>query len=121
MNQGKQFFVFIVVGVFTAVVDVSAMEWLIYSGQHYGIAASIGFTLGLVVNYFCHSHFTFSVRVSSESMLRFGFVVFINYLITMFFIFVSQRFLGSVLIGKIASLPVVAMNGFMLSRYWVFK
>jgi hypothetical protein len=33
----------------------------------------------------------------------------------------SVALLGIPLAGKLVSLPVVALNGFVLSKYWIFK
>ena len=48
-------------------------------------------------------------------------VLLLNYLITLFFVALSEHFLDSIVIGKIASFPVVAVNGFLWGKYWVFK
>lgn len=116
-----QFMVFVLIGVVSAVVDIASMEALIYAGFHYGIGASLGFVVGLAVNYLGHARVTFRAASSSATMLRFGVVVLVNYLITMVFVFFAQRWLGNALVGKISSLPVVAVNGFLWSRYWVFR
>ena len=58
--------------------------------------------------------------VSLSTVIRFLVVVGINYLITILFVTVAYSTLGNALIGKIISLPFVAVNGFLLSKYWVF-
>jgi len=117
----RQFAVFVCVGALSAAVDISAMQALIHWGVQYGVAATASFFIGLAVNYACHARVTFKVRGSAATMVKFGVVVFLNYLITIALIVVSRHLLDSVMIGKIASLPVVAANGFFLSRHWVFR
>ena len=75
----------------------------------------------MVVNYWGHARVTFRAASSGATMSRFGVLVLVNYLLTMLFVVVAQRWLGNALIGKIASLPVVAVNGFLWGRYWVFR
>lgn len=117
----QQFLIYITVGVVCALIDIGAMQGLIYLGYHYGLAASLGFALGLVVNYILHATLTFRAPSSMPTIIKFMVIVIGNYLVTMAFIFGSQRFLGGVLVGKVASLPVIAVNGFLFSKYWVFR
>lgn len=117
----RQFMVFVVIGVLSALVDIACMEGLIFTGLHYGMATSVGFALGLVVNYIGHARVTFRAPSSAMTMIKFGIIVLANYLITMAFVIGFLHWFGSVLAGKVASLPVVAINGFLWSRYWVFK
>lgn len=117
----RQFLVFVGVGILSALIDIATMEGLIQLDIHYGLAVSVGFSVGLIFNYICHARVTFRASSSMLTVVKFGAVVFINYLITITFVVGSQHWLGSVLAGKVASLPVVAVNGFLWSRYWVFK
>lgn len=117
----RQFLVFVGGGIFSAIVDVAAMQILLLLDIHYSVAVFGGFALGLTVNYICHARVTFGGSSSVATMARFGLVVLMNYLITMGCVIFSQHMLASVLIGKIASLPMVAVNGYLWSRYWVFR
>jgi len=47
--------------------------------------------------------------------------VLINYLLTIAMVFFSFSIFQNALIGKIISLPFVAINGFYLSKRWVFR
>ncbi|MDF3838059.1 GtrA family protein [Cupriavidus basilensis] len=117
----RQFIIFVGVGILSAAIDIAAMQTLIHWGIQYGAAVSAGFGIGLVFNYACHARITFRARSSIRTAFRFGIVVLSNYFITLAFVVISQHLFGSVMIGKIASLPVVAANGFILSRHWVFR
>lgn len=119
----RQFMVFVMVGVVSALIDVSVMQALLHAGVHLTIATAAGFGLGLVANYLLHSKVTFQhhATMSAAAMTKFALVVLVNFGITLAFVYLSQRFVGSALAGKLASLPVVAINGFVLSKFWVFR
>lgn len=117
----RQFSVFVGVGVLSALVDVGTMLGLTFLGVHYGLAASVGFAVGLVVNYIFHARVTFRAATSVGTAGRFGVIVLLNYIITIGFVFSFQHLFGIPLVGKLLSLPVVAINGYFWSRCWVFK
>ena len=116
-----QFLVYVAVGVLSALIDIGAMQTLMYVGVHYGVATSAGFALGLAVNYRSHAKFTFKAVRSHKSAFRYGVLVLANYVLTLTFVVAAERWLASALIGKIISLPVIAVSGFLWSRSWVFK
>lgn len=116
----RQFLVFCAVGGISAVIDVGVMQFLIYSGFNYGLAASIGFFTSLIFNFICQARLTFKAVSSVETVLKFGCLLVANYLVTMAFVICSQHFFSQALLGKLFSLPVVAVNSFFWSRYWVF-
>lgn len=113
--------VYVAGGVTCAVLDIGLMQVLIAQGTNHVMAASAGFILGLVVNYAFHARLTFNAATSLASISRFLSVVVINYLLTIAFVSLSFSLFENALIGKIASLPMIAINGFLLSKYWVFK
>jgi len=117
----QQFLIFVCVGVVSALIDIATMQALIRVGVHYAVATTLGFVAGLVANYVLHSRLTFKSASSLHSMLKFGLVVSVNYGITLVCVWASQRWLGGTMAGKLLSLPLVAGNGFLLSRYWIFK
>lgn len=119
--MSRQFFVFVAVGFASAVIDVGVMQLLIKSGVHYAASASFGFAISLVFNYFCQARITFKAVSSFGTMVRFGCLVVMNYIITMILVICSQHFFDDALVGKVLSLPVIAVNSFLWSRYWVFS
>lgn len=119
-RSAQQLMVFVSVGVVCVAIDISVLQGLVYLGTNYPVAVSLGFAAGLAANYFGHAKVTFKVSCGKSALFRFVVVVFVNYLITMLFVYLSMSMLNSVLIGKILSLPVVALNGYVLSRVWVF-
>lgn len=116
-----QFLVFVTGGVLCALIDVGLMQGLLMSGAAPLTAASAGFLAGLLVNYLFHAKVTFKQLSSSTTVARYLCVVAVNYLITLALVALAQHWFGMAIIGKLASLPVVAVNGYFLSKHWVFK
>jgi putative flippase GtrA len=121
MHIGRQFVVFVGVGLFCAMIDIGAMQLTMLVGRHYFFATSVGFILGLIANYALHAKVTFNAGGSPTVMLKFLTVVILNYLITLMFVFTSVQWMQNALVGKVMSLPLVAVIGFLLSRFWIFK
>ncbi len=117
----SQFVVFIAGGALSALVDIGSMALCLHSGVGALMSVTTGFVSGLVVNYLFHVRLTFASRMNLSSLLRFLTLVGVNYGITLGFVFASQSMIESTMIGKVASLPIVAINGFLLSKFWAFK
>jgi putative flippase GtrA len=116
-----QFLVFVAGGALCAVLDIGVMQLLIAKQFNSVMATSIGFLTGLLVNYAFHAKITFKNLTTALTFFRFVCVVGANYLITIGFVTLAMALLDSALAGKLASLPVVAVNGYLLSKYWIFK
>ena len=119
--MSRQFVVYVIGGVICALVDIGLMQLLLMKGLPATAAASAGFAAGLLVNYAFHSRVTFSAEASPARFARYLCLVCINWLLTLACVALAQSTLGSPLAGKILSLPLVAVNGYLLGRYWIFK
>jgi putative flippase GtrA len=117
----RQLFVFLVVGSLSAALDVGVMTLLLYLGAAYQLATSVGFVTGLLFNYLTHSNVTFRSEVSMVSMFKYIIIVILNYILTLVFVTGSVHLTDNPLIGKIASLPVVAVLGYIFGRSWIFR
>ncbi|MGK5066914.1 GtrA family protein [Janthinobacterium sp. RT4P48] len=118
----RHFSIFVGGGLLSAVVDIGVLKALLVAGATSPLAVAGGFLAGLIVNYLFHQNLTFKSRASLQKACRFLIVVGINYLMTLGFVYLSDNVMGlGVIVGKICSLPFVAANGFLLSKYWVFK
>jgi putative flippase GtrA len=117
----RQFIVFIGVGLTCAIIDVGLMQMLIFFNVHYVVAASTGFAAGFVANFLMHASVTFNAKYSHRVLGRFIIVVFVNYLLTILFVSFFHEWLDMAVLGKVLSLPLVAVNGFFLSKHWVFR
>lgn len=116
----RQFGVYVAVGVLTAIVDIGLMQLLLMAGFDHRVAVSAGFVVGLLFNYVTHQRVTFKATHSRRSVWRFVVLLLLNYGLTLGCVEVGIQAVDSVLAGKLLSLPLVALNGFMLGRYWVF-
>ena len=116
-----QFMVFIAGGILSAIVDVCILQTMIIIGYGHILPVTVGFVGGLIVNFAFHVKLTFNSLTSFLILVRFLLVVMVNYLITVAFVMISFSMIESVLVGKIVSLPIIAMNGFLLCKYWVFN
>ncbi len=116
-----QFLIFVAGGALCAILDIGVMQLLIAKQLNSVMATSIGFLTGLLVNYAFHAKVTFKNLTTALTFFRFVCVVGANYLITIGFVTLAISLLDSALAGKLASLPVVAVNGYFLSKYWIFK
>ena len=121
LAHGRQFATFVAGGVICALVDIGLMQALLWQGVHYAGAASAGFAAGLLVNYAFHSRITFGAAATPANLARYLCLVAMNYLLTLGCVALAVPFLGEPLFGKILSLPLVAVNGYLLGKYWIFK
>ena len=112
---------YIGVGVLTALVDVGTMAWLLQVGASIQMATTGGFALGLAVNCVLHARITFAVRLHGVKVLRFGVIAAMNYGLTLTLVWAAHQLGLDALTGKLASLPVVAIHGFLWGKYWAFR
>jgi putative flippase GtrA len=117
----RQFLVFVAGGVLTAAIDIGLMRLALRQGAAPLPAATFGFLAGLAVNYAFHAQVTFARLARRDSLLRYLCVVAVNYGLTLLLVALAQALTGKPLAGKLISLPLVAANGYLLSKYWVFK
>lgn len=121
LNPNRQFVVFLIGGTLSAVIDVGLMQGLVIGGIHYLSAATVGFLVGLLFNYVFHACFTFRTPLSGRSFLRYLILVAANYTFTLAAVSVFVYWGALPIVGKIVSLPIIAINGFLLGKYWIFK
>lgn len=117
----RRFAVFALGGLLCALVDIGLMQLLLQAGAHPTAAASAGFGAGLLANYAFHARVTFERAAGAASFARYLCVVALNYVLTIACVALADSLLANPLAGKILSLPLVAANGFLLSKYWIFK
>ncbi|TFW30403.1 GtrA family protein [Massilia horti] len=117
----RQFAVFVAGGLLCAVADVGLMQALLAAGMHYAGATTAGFAVALLVNYAFHSHVTFEQAATPIGFARYLCGVGLNYLLTLGCVALTVALLGNPLYGKLVSLPLVAVNGYVLGKYWIFK
>lgn len=116
-----QFLLYLSGGVLSALIDIGLMQLLLAGGLGVLTATSAGFLGGLLVNYLFHAHITFKQPRSRSSFVRYMCLVGANYLLTLLIVAIAVWLCGSALVGKLLSLPIIAANGFLLGKYWIFK
>lgn len=117
----RQFFSYVGIGALSALIDIGTMQGLLLLGSTAELGVTLGFAVGLAFNYVCQGRVTFKVTSTSlYTVFKFGVFTLLNYALTMICVWISLWWLDSVLIGKLVSLPLVAVNGFLGSRYWIF-
>ena len=121
MNHSRQFGTFVAGGLLCALVDIGIMQLLLRAGAHFTGATTAGFLAGLLVNYAFHSRVTFDAGASASSFARYMCVVGLNYLLTMGCVSLAVAVAGMPLAGKIVSLPLVSVSGYLLSKFWLFR
>ena len=117
----RQFAGVVTGGLICALADVGLMQLLLQAGVQSTAAASAGFAAGLLVNYAFHSRVTFNAAANPANFARYLCVVGINYLLTIACVAAAGAAFDNPLAGKLLSLPLVAVNGYLLSKYWIFK
>ena len=117
----RQFAVFVAGGLLCAALDVGLMQVLLRAGAGASAAATAGFLAGLLLNYAFHSRVTFDAGASAAGFKRYLCVVGMNYLLTLGCVSFGAHLLGMPLAGKLVSLPLVAVNGYLLSKHWIFR
>lgn len=118
----RQFLLYLTGGLISALIDIGVLQLMIAMGISTWLSVTAGFLAGLFFNFIFHANLTFQSTSSVKSFIQYLFVVGLNYLITILFIYVSFSILRQgVLPGKILSLPVIAGNGYLLGKYWIFR
>lgn len=121
MTLARQFSAFLGVGLASAALDVGATGGLLWLGVHYAVATTVGFALGLLLNFMGHSRISFGATQSAGMAVRFACVVVLNYGLTLALVTAGAHWLNNPMAGKLVSLPMVAIHGFLWGKYWVFK
>jgi putative flippase GtrA len=121
LTHSRQFGLFVFGGVLCALVDIGLMQLLLHNGLHFAGATTAGFLAGLLVNYAFHSRVTFDAAATTSSFARYLCVVGVNYALTLGCVALAQSLAGMPLAGKLVSLPLVSINGYLLGKYWIFK
>lgn len=121
MTFDRSFAVYLAGGLLSAAIDIGIFQALLLIDAGLVIATSAGFFISLLVNYLFHAKYTFSAKAHSSSFAKYLLVVGANYLFTLGLVTLAFAILGSALIGKLISLPVIALIGYFAGKHWIFK
>lgn len=123
-HRSIQFLRFVVSGGVSAAADVLLLAALVALGTPRLAATPMAFLSGAFLNYTLHRRFTFQTTrpASGGEFFRYGCVVAFNMLLTSALVEGLTGGLGlALVVGKLATLPVIAVSGFVLSRTFVFN
>ncbi len=121
LTELRQFAVFSGVGIACTLLDFTLLVLLLQFGINTLVATAIGFLAGLFLNVMLHTRVTFESKLSSWVLLRFMVVVGMNFALTLGLVEMAALWAERPLLGKLIAVPMVAINGFLLSKTWVFK
>lgn len=116
-----KFATYVLVGVLCALIDIVSMQLLMRLGINYLIASTLGFFTGFIANFLLHTNITFGATYSHGTLARYASVVVANLAISLLIVHLFQRTLEMPVLGKLVSLPVIAVIGFILGKRWVFR
>jgi len=123
LKKHFNFLVYVLVGVVSAVSDICSL-YVASKVLNWNLALSvtIGFIVGIIVNYVLHSIITFKRKMEFVTFIKYLLVVAFNYMLTLVLIqlLVSGLDLGLIL-SKIITLPVIAAVGYILSKAWIYQ
>lgn len=117
----KQFLLYVLGGVLSALVDVGTMQLLITQQIAPAPAAAAGYLVALVLNFAFHAKVTFGGSANARTVARFACLVAFNCLLTVGLVGLAQWLTYPALWGKLVSLPLMVVTGFLLGKYWIFK
>lgn len=121
-NPLLQFLVFVIGGGLSASVDVLVTWALLETNANAPVALTVGFVCGIALNYAYHTRITFKSRFTKVSASRYVIVLFAHYLLTLNVVLLLLYLFGvETIIGKIISLPIIAVSGYTVSKFWIFK
>ncbi len=123
-HPSLQFLRYVVSGGVSASVDIAILAALIWVGAERVVATAVAFLGGAVFNYTMHRRFTFQTKqpASGRELFRYACVVAFNMVLTAGLVELLTGVLGvNLFVSKVATLPVVAGSGFVLSKAFVFR
>lgn len=114
---------FILVGLIVTAIDLGATWLAVNLTGTRAIAVTLGFSCGLLASYLLHAKITFTANLAPITQIpRFLTLVSLNYLLTIGIVLFSTELLNlPTMMGKILSLPVVAVSSYLISKHWIYQ
>ena len=117
----RQAITYLGVGLLTAGVDVGLVFVFLKFNFQVLTSVSIGYIAGVLFNFLTQAIVTFNSNISGKKLLKYLTVVAINYFLTIIIVLIFKKLTCGPMIGKIFSLPIIAIIGFYLSKKWIYK
>lgn len=116
-----QFLKYCLVGFLTSIIDIIVFYLLMKFGLETYTSLTIAFLVSLLFNLSGHNYFTFGCAISFKKVQNYLAVVLFNYFTTVFLVFSFQNLNISTFAGKIFSIPICTIFGYILCKRWIFS
>lgn len=93
-------------------------------GANYNLAVSIAYIVSVVFQFNANKYFTFRSETTSVvlQLSKYLVLLLINYLVTILIVrFVVEKLWLTAYHGVLASIPLIMVVGYLLSKHWIFK
>ena len=121
----KRFLKFGVVGAVTAAIYFLILAFQLESLRfNYTLSVSIAYVVAVVFHFIANRFFTFGAEKANVliQLPKYLILLFVNYLLTIFIArFVVNKIGLSAYYGVLASVPVIMVIGYALSKFWIYK
>lgn len=125
MIEIQRFLKFGLVGAATAAIYFLVLAfYLEVLGANYNLAVSIAYIVSVVFQFITNKYFTFKSETTSvlPQLLKYLVLLTINYLLTILVVrFVVEKLGLTAYHGVLASIPLIMVVGYLLSKHWIFK
>jgi putative flippase GtrA len=122
-SQGRvrQFALFVIVGGASALIDLGLFELIHWLGVVAAFASGCSFLASTLVNYWANRQFVFNNRFTWGNLVRYFTLVAANLVVSMLLVFAGTQLGVDATLAKLASMCVIVVVNYFLSRRWVFQ
>jgi len=122
-RQGRlrQFTLFVVVGGVSALIDLGLFELIHWLGVFPAIASGCSFLASTLINYWANRQFVFNNVFTWGNFVRYFTLVAANLVVSMLLVFAGTQLGIDATLAKLASMCVIVVVNYFLSRRWVFQ
>jgi putative flippase GtrA len=121
----QRLFKFGLVGAATAAIYFLVLAFhLEVLGVNYHWAVSVAYLVSVAFQFIANKYFTFQSKSQSvlAQLSKYLMLLLVNYAVTIFVVrFVVEKLGLSAYHGVLASIPLIMVIGYVLSRHWIFK
>lgn len=120
--QINQLLRFLVIGGISVVLDYLSFLFLLHAmNASLFLANSIAYIIGFAFNFFGHAFFTYQMKPGLYTAVKYTVTAIVNYGLSLGIIFIGILFFPSPEFWKFISICVIAINGFLMGRFWIFR
>jgi len=124
MIKKYDYFFFGIIGLLTAIINFAVL-FLLYSvfNFNYLFSVTTGYIFGVCFNFFSNKFYTFNSKGNlSTQIMKYLFLLLVNYFITIFIIFIAHKILKlNIYFALASSMFFTYLNGYFFSKLWIFN